>query len=115
MNGTEKLIFSSDEIKIVVREVEAVMHRGETSLMNKLAEIVTKNGVDILELGFGMHLSADEIQSNPNVTSHTIIEVHPEIYKKLEEGMTQTNVLDDFDVTGRKPNANGGLNYLTGF
>ena len=40
---------------------------------------------------------------------------HPEIYKKLEEGMTQTNVLDDFDVTGRKPNANGGLNYLTGF
>ena len=40
---------------------------------------------------------------------------HPEIYKRLEEGMTQTNVLDDFDVTGRKPNANGGLNYLTGF
>jgi hypothetical protein len=39
---------------------------------------------------------------------------HPEIYKKLEEGMTQTNVLDDFDVTGRKPNANGGLNYLMG-
>ena len=39
---------------------------------------------------------------------------HPEIYKKLEEGLTQTNVLDDFDVTGRKPNANGGLNYLMG-
>ena len=81
MNGTEKLIFSSDEIKIVGREGEAVMHRGETSLMNKLAEIVTKNGGDILELGFGMHISADAIQSNPNVTSHTIIEVHPEIYR----------------------------------
>ena len=39
---------------------------------------------------------------------------HPEIYKKLEEGMTQTNVLEDFDITGRKPNANGGLNYLMG-
>jgi hypothetical protein len=39
---------------------------------------------------------------------------HPEIYKRLEEGMTQTNVLDDFDITGRKPNANGGLNYLMG-
>jgi hypothetical protein len=38
---------------------------------------------------------------------------HPEIYKKLEEG-TQTNVLEDFDVTGRKPNAKGGLNYLMG-
>jgi len=39
---------------------------------------------------------------------------HPEIYKRLEEG-TQTNVLEDFDITGRKPNAKGGLNYLTGF
>jgi hypothetical protein len=38
---------------------------------------------------------------------------HPEIYKRLEEG-TQTNVLEDFDVTGRKPNAKGGLNYLMG-
>jgi hypothetical protein len=39
---------------------------------------------------------------------------HPEIYKKLEEGMP-ANTLEDFDVTGRKPNAKGGLNYLTGF
>jgi hypothetical protein len=38
---------------------------------------------------------------------------HPEIYKKLEEG-TPTNVLEEFDVTGRKPNADGGLNYLMG-
>jgi hypothetical protein len=39
---------------------------------------------------------------------------HPELYKKLEEGMP-INTLEDFDVTGRKPNAKGGLNYLTGF
>jgi hypothetical protein len=39
---------------------------------------------------------------------------HPEIYKRLEEGMP-INTLEDFDVTGRKPNAKGGLNYLTGF
>ena len=39
----------------------------------------------------------------------------PELYRRLEEGMTQTNILDDFDITGRKPNANGGLNYLMGF
>jgi len=38
---------------------------------------------------------------------------HPEIYKRLEEGIP-TNVLEDFDVTGRKPNAKGGLNYLMG-
>ncbi len=82
MNGTEKLTLSSDEIRIVGGlPGDYVMHRGEKSLMVKLAEIVTKNGGDILELGFGMHLSADAVQSNLNVKSHTIIEVHPEIYK----------------------------------
>ena len=39
---------------------------------------------------------------------------HPELYGRLEGG-AQTNVLEDFDVTGRKPNAKGGLNYLMGF
>jgi spermidine synthase len=81
MNGTEKLILSSDEIRIDGFNGEYVMHKGEKSLMLKLAEIATMNGGDILEIGFGMHLSADGVQSNPNVTSHTIIEVHPEIYK----------------------------------
>jgi hypothetical protein len=38
---------------------------------------------------------------------------HPELYRRLEGG-AQTNVLEDFNVTGRKPNANGGLNYLMG-
>ena len=39
---------------------------------------------------------------------------HPEFYRRLES-QVQTNVLEDFDITGRKPNANGGLNYLMGF
>jgi hypothetical protein len=82
MRGNENVVLSYDEIRIPeLKGGGCVMHRGETSLMRKLAEIVTKNGGDILEIGFGMHLSADGIQSNPNVTSHTIIEVHPDIYK----------------------------------
>lgn len=81
MKGTENLILSSDEIRIDGLKRDYVMHKGEKSLMDKLAEIATMNGGDILEIGFGMHLSADAIQSNQNVTSHTIIEVHPEIYK----------------------------------
>jgi hypothetical protein len=96
MNGTEKLTLSSDEIRIDGLKGDYVMHRGEKSLMVKLAEIVTKNGGDILELGFGMHLSADAIQSNPNVTSHTIIEVHPEIYKHAlswSKDKPNTNIL----------------------
>lgn len=86
MNGKEKIIVSSDEIMMDdCTNGDRVMHIGELSLMQKLANIVTKNGGDILEIGFGMHLSADEIQSNPNVTSHTIIEVHPEIYQNALE------------------------------
>ena len=83
MKGNEELIFTDDSILIkeTLDYPTAVMHKGEKALMHKLADIVTKNGGDILEIGFGMHLSADYIQSNPAVTSHTIIEVHPEIYK----------------------------------
>ena len=83
MKGNERLIISDESIKISVEPRHGiVMHIGETTLMQKLAEIATKNGGDILEIGFGMHLSADGVQSNPNVTSHTIIEVHPEIYER---------------------------------
>jgi len=39
---------------------------------------------------------------------------HPELYKRLEGG-AQTNVLEEFDVTGRKPNAIGGrVNFEKG-
>jgi hypothetical protein len=82
MNGHETLIISGESIEIPGNIKNGiVMHIGETTLMEKLAEIATKNGGDILEIGFGMHLSADGVQSNPNVTSHTIIEVHPDIYQ----------------------------------
>jgi hypothetical protein len=87
MKGYEKLVFTEDAILIdePVSTGGAVMHVGEKELMDKLAEIVTVNGGDILEIGFGMHLSADAIQSNPNVTSHTIIEVHPQQYERAVE------------------------------
>lgn len=87
MNGTENLTFTSDGIYITetMNTGDAVMHIGEKELMKQLANLVTKNGGDILEIGFGMHLSADEIQKKSNVKSHTIIEVHPEVYKKAIE------------------------------
>jgi hypothetical protein len=42
---------------------------------------------------------------------------HPEIYNKifkLTEEIDQKQILNEFDVTDRKPNASGGLNYLMG-
>ena len=94
MKGNENINISETSLKIIKDSPEStIMHIGEKSLMNKLAEIATKNGGDILEIGFGMHLSADSIQSNPNVTSHTIIEVHSEVYKSaLEWAKDKKNV-----------------------
>jgi hypothetical protein len=82
MTGKENLVFTQDAIfiKETMKTGEAVMHIGEKELMKQLANLVTKNGGDILEIGFGMNLSADEIQSNPDVKSHTLIEIHPDIY-----------------------------------
>ena len=87
MTGKEKITASKEKIVISnpIHDNNIVMHIGEKYLMKKLADLATKNGGHILEIGFGMHLSADAVQSNPNVLSHTIIEVHPDQYEKALE------------------------------
>jgi len=88
MKGNEQIEVFEEKIEIQNTKKNGnnvIMHIGEKYLMTKLAEIVTKNGGDILEIGFGMHLSADAIQSNTNVTSHTIIEIHPVQYERALE------------------------------
>lgn len=121
MKGTERLEISSDEIRIkdgTHAPSSRVMHKGELSLMRKLAEIATQNGGDILEIGFGLHLSADGIQSNPAVTSHTIIEVHPEVYKHAIEwakGKQNVNIIlgDWIDVIPKLTNKFDGILHDT--
>jgi len=61
-----------------------VMHEWEHPIMKKHAEVVCQNGGDILELGFGMGISADYIQSH-DIKSHTIIEKDKKVYEKLLE------------------------------
>ena len=59
-----------------------VFHVSETSLMQEIGEKLLENGGDVLEIGFGMGMTADIIYSASNVNSHTIIEVNPYIYEK---------------------------------
>jgi guanidinoacetate N-methyltransferase len=59
-----------------------VMEDWETSYMQRLAEIATFRGGAVLELGYGMGISAGFIEQNPHVTSHTVIECHPDVAKK---------------------------------
>tara|TARA_R100000005_G_C4966537_1_gene181142 strand:- start:164 stop:781 length:618 start_codon:yes stop_codon:yes gene_type:complete len=61
-----------------------VMMRWETPIMEKSAAFVCENGGDILEIGFGMGIASDAIQSH-QPTTHTIIELHPQIAQKARE------------------------------
>jgi protein arginine N-methyltransferase 2 len=60
-----------------------VMMDWEDSIMKASADYVCENGGDILEIGFGMGISANHIQAN-DINSHTIIENHPQVIEKLK-------------------------------
>jgi len=91
---SQSLIFEQDKIYFVdVNGHEhQVMMNWEDDLMREHADYVCTNGGDILEIGFGMGISAGYIQAN-NPNSHTIIENHPDIISKaLEWAADKPNV-----------------------
>lgn len=62
----------------------AVMMDWEREWMKKSAEIVCRNGGDILNIGHGLGLVDSYIHElNPN--SHTIIEIHPDVHSYMRE------------------------------
>ena len=75
---SDKIYFTSDDTRY------EVMMDWESSIMEASANYVCSNGGDILEIGFGMGMSADYIQSN-SINSHTIVECHPQILEKAKE------------------------------
>jgi protein arginine N-methyltransferase 2 len=72
---------------------KAVMMDWEDTIMYASAQYVAENGGNILEIGYGMGISANYIQSF-RPTSHTVVEIHPEIasqarrWSKGGEGIT---------------------------
>ena len=85
---SSSIIFYSDKITVKLEEFEnmeiPVMMDWEHPLMSASAAYVTENGGDILEIGFGMGISAGYIQSH-SIDSHTIVENHPDIIPKAVE------------------------------
>ena len=80
---SQSLTFESD--KITIDGVgDEVMMDWEHSIMSASAAYITENGGDILEIGFGMGISAGYIQSH-SINSHTIVENHPQIIPKAVE------------------------------
>lgn len=89
---TEQLIISEKQI-IKSSDNKVVMHEWEHPIMKSKAEYICQNGGDILEIGFGMGISATYIQQH-NINSHTICEIHPQIIKNLHEwNQDKSNVI----------------------
>ena len=61
-----------------------VMMDWEHPIMSASTAYITQNGGDILEIGFGMGIASGYIQSH-SISSHTIIENHPQIISKAVE------------------------------
>ena len=86
-----KLLFEDNKIIDTTNNIEVMMD-WEDEIMYEHAKAVCQNGGDILEIGFGMGISATHIQSF-NIKSHTIMELHPQILPRLKEwSMDKENI-----------------------
>ncbi len=72
-------IYYIDEVGVECQ----VMMDWEDSIMKASADYVCEGGGDILEIGFGMGISAGYIQAN-SISSHTIVENHPQVIEKAK-------------------------------
>lgn len=66
-------------------EGHPVMEAWETPYMHALADTVAQHGGHLLEVGFGMAISATQIQSHPGVTKHSIIEINKDVFDTMME------------------------------
>ena len=105
---SSSLTFHSDKITTKMEEFGdedvIIMMNWEHPAMSASAAYVTENGGDILEIGFGMGISAGYIQSH-SVSSHIIIEPHPQMVEKAVEwssGKSNVTIISQSwaDVTG---------------
>ena len=109
---SKTLIFESDKIYFTEEGIQVeVMMDWEHSLMSASAAYVCENGGDILEIGFGMGISAGYIQSH-SISSHTIIENHPQMITKAQEwanGKPNVNIITGswYDVKDNLSTYNG--------
>ena len=70
----------------------------EIDLMKDMTEIVGNKGGTIVEVGFGMGISAKMIDSYKTVNTHIIIEANKNVYNNLvkyAESITDVNVIPE--------------------
>ena len=93
------IIINTDSI---YKDDNIIMHSDVTLYSESAADIISENGGNILEIGFGLGISANKIQGN-NPTKHVIIEIEEEIYNKALEWADGKNnvevILGDWKTT----------------
>lgn len=63
-----------------------IMMWWEGELMTRQADLTSNEGWDVLEIGFGLGISANRmLEKNPK--SYTIVEVHPEMIRRVKKWM----------------------------
>ena len=82
---SQSLTFDSDKITYqnFTGDTREVMMDWEAPIMSASAAYACENGGDILEIGFGMGISANYIQQHI-INTHTIIENHPDVIIKAQ-------------------------------
>jgi len=96
--GQAPAVYDEHTLKILGHEV---MEDWEQPYMERLGAVATQNGGAVLELGYGMGISAAVIQSR-DIDSHTIIEAHPDVITKCV-------------VDNRAAFSEGRMHLFTGF
>ena len=75
------IIINTDSI---YKDNNIIMHNDVSLYETSVADIVAQNGGNILEIGFGLGISATQIQTH-SPSKHVIIEIEKEIYDKAVE------------------------------
>jgi protein arginine N-methyltransferase 2 len=78
----EQKLKYTDDGRLVGEDGRAIMMDWETQIMEFQAKHICQKGGDILNVGFGMGIMDDYIETY-NIKSHTIIEPHPDVIEKI--------------------------------
>lgn len=94
-DGQEAL--DTDELIIAGQEV---MQAWEHKLMHEMARIAARSHGDVLEVGFGMAISANAILAE-GVRSYTVIDCNPDVLKRAHAWRAERPEIDIRIVEGR--------------